>query len=421
MLDPKPGRTRNIPRPVKLLSSARLFDAWRVSRDARSKPGRPGIDGITSQNFRAKLDSNLKILAKNLRDGAYGPSRLKAVFIPKENSDKERLICIPTVRDRLVQRAIIDYLVTTKRLPIYNSSSYGYIKGRGPKAAIARAIILRGTYDWCLKTDIEAFFDRIPRSYLKSRVAAALPSHSLTPLIWRMVDCEVKETPVLKIKLQKQGIKPGVGLRQGMPLSPILANLVLAKFDRAIQRSGIEMVRYADDILLFFHSKEAAKQGLNFIKAELGKIGLDIPELSDSSKTKITAPYQPVDFLGREIIYLKSAGRYVAQVSTKQISKIKLQLEKDYTYDARRKEGSTFQETLVDLWKSVSSYFGIYKDAYNFHTLDSELRGVARKIIRGIFVDIFGEDVLASVTDDGRSFLGIGQLEIPEPVNDLEL
>jgi RNA-directed DNA polymerase len=358
--------------------------------------------------------------SKSLRDGTYGPSRLKAVFIPKPNSDKERLICIPTVRDRVVQRAVVDYLVTNKKLPIYNSSSYGFIKGRGTQAAISRAITLRSTHDWCLKTDIEAFFDRIPRQYLKMRVAVVLPSHSLVPLIWKIIDCEIKDDATLKSKLRKQGIMFGIGIRQGMPLSPILANLALSEFDRQVQQAGIEMIRYADDILLFFTSKAAAIEGHNFVKAALRTFELDIPELAERSKTEIVAPREPVDFLGREIVYLGSENRFVARVARKQIAKIKMRLENDYNYVTRYKERSDFQETVADLWRSIAAYLGIYKDAHNFLLLDSELRAAARKIISDIFLDIFGENALARISPEGRNFLGIGELDVPQPMSDLE-
>ena len=430
MLDPSPERTdidylqagrRAFARPVKLLSKAKLRNAWQKSRDATIKAGRPGIDGVSAQQFAAKLDTNLQTLTKTLRDGTYGPSRLRAVLIPKPNSEKFRLICIPTIRDRIVQRTIVDYLVENKKFPIYNSSSYGFIKGRGTQSAIARAVVLRGKYDWCLKTDIEAFFDRIPRAYLKDRVNTSLRANSLAPLIEKIIDCEIKEDRLLKPRLLKQGIKPGVGVRQGMPLSPILANLVLAEFDREVECADIQMVRYADDILIFFASKAAANEGHDLIKTKLKQLNLDIPELTDRTKTELKGPQEPVDFLGREIVYRANAGGYVSQVSRKQIAKIRLLLEDEYSYESRRKQNSNFQDTVVELWRSISSYLGIYKDAYNFAILDSELRGTARRIISDIFKDVFGDTALAKVTDDGRDFLGIGELNVPAPLDDLDL
>jgi RNA-directed DNA polymerase len=321
----------------------------------------------------------------------------------------------------MVQRAIVDYLVRGRKFPIYNSSSYGFIKGLGTRAAISRAIELRSNYDWCLKTDIEAFFDRIPRPHLKDRVVATLRNHSLAPLILRIIDCEIKEKGSVRAKLQKYGIKRGVGIRQGMPLSPILANLVLFNFDRAVERAGVDMIRYADDILLFFNSKEAACDGCDFVKRKLAELDLNIPELTDGSKTTIVGPREPIDFLGREIVYLGTHDKFVSRVARKQISKIRTQLENDYNYEARRSAASDFQKTIVDLWKSVSAYLGIYKDAQNFVVLDSELRAAARAIISDLLTDIFGEDALLRVDSRGRNFLGIGDLDVPEPVNDLDL
>lgn len=330
------------------------------------------------------------------------------------------MICIPIVVDRLVQRAIAGYLVSNKTLPIYNSSSFGFIEGLGTPPAIRRVIELREKYDWCLKTDIETFFDNIQRPYLQSRVAQALGKHSLVPIITRIIECDIKLNPNNREKIRKQGITMGKGLRQGMPLSPILANLVLSKFDLEIYRNRIPMVRYADDLLLFFPDKNAASAGHELVKTILDKIELSIPEIEDGSKTIIVAPRQPVDFLGREIVYIGSLGKYVARVSDRKIAKIKQQIKTDYSYQSRSKLESTLQETIVELWQSISAYLGVYKDAHNFPKFDEELRSIARATISQMFVDIFGQNALASLTSHQKNFLGIGHLNFPTGLNDIE-
>jgi hypothetical protein len=341
-------------------------------------------------------------------------------LIPKPNSTKERLICIPIVRDRIVQRAIANYLVQNEKLPIENEFSYGFIRGRGTKQAIVRAIELRGKHDWCLKTDIEAFFDRIPRADVKSRIAKALPNSSVTPLLYKVVDCEIKETGQLKSKLRKQGIIPGIGLRQGMPLSPLLANLVLSSFDASVRKAGIDMIRYADDLLLFFDSKQSAIDGLKFVKTQLNAQGLNVPELEDNSKTLIVAPRQPVDFLGLEIVFVESENRFVQRVGRKQLAKILSKLEDEYHLENLIKEGVGFQDMMVDLWRSVASYRGMYRDTYDYVLFDSELRRIGRSILSNIFKDVFGHSVLDRVSEKNRNFLGIGQLDLPDPTDDLD-
>src|SRR5580704_16744186 len=103
------------PRPARLLSKVKLREAWRDSRDSTTRAARPGIDGVTAERFAANLDENLTTLARRLRDGSYGPSSLLAVFIPKPNSNKERVICIPILIDRIVQRTIVRYLADNKK------------------------------------------------------------------------------------------------------------------------------------------------------------------------------------------------------------------------------------------------------------------------------------------------------------------
>jgi RNA-directed DNA polymerase len=401
---------RTPPRPKILLSKNKLRAAWLNSRDNSRNAGSPGIDNVTALRFAANLDHNLTNLAKQIREGSYGPAPLKPVFIPKPNSEKERMICIPIVSDRLVQRAIVECLVSTRRLPIYNSVSFGFIRGLGTQFAIKAVIELRRQHDWCLKTDIESFFDRIPREYLKERLRSALGPHSLVPIISKVINCEIKYTPFHSGKIERHGIKRGVGVRQGMPLSPILANLVLSRFDKRIERLGIKMVRYADDIVFFFNSKQDAKSGHEQIKSLLNSIDLKIPELQDNSKTQLIGPSDPIDFLGREIVRL-GENEIVARVAQRQIRKIVSKLQQQYGLQARMNKGSNFQETMADLKNSVSAYLGVYKDAHNFPSLEGELRCSSRKIITEIFEGLFGREVLLSLPDAGKRFLGLDQLD----------
>ncbi len=408
-------------KPTKILSKSNLLTAWQNSRDSSRKAGRPGIDNVTAQQFAAKLDYNLTVIARQLRTGSYGFARLKPVFIPKPNSSKERMICIPTVRDRVVQRAIGNYLTSRRCFPVYNSSSFGFIRGRRPADAVNAAVNLRTRYEWCLKTDIESFFDRIPRPYLKDRIGSLMQSHSLCPLIFKIIDLEVKELPINKAKIERQGVKRGMGVRQGMPLSPLLANLTLSKFDRQIETRKIPMIRYADDLALFFNSRQDAKIAKDIVSALLGELELTIPKIASGAKTQLLGPDDPLDFLGREIVRVGVDKKYVARVSNRQIEKIKRYLEEEYSFQNRSKSDATFLETVVDLWRSISAYLGIYKDAYNYMILDSELRGTARTIMSDTFLDIFGADALDKITDEAREFLGIGTLDVPEPLNDLDL
>jgi RNA-directed DNA polymerase len=408
------------PRPIKILSKSKLREAWQKSRDSSPNAGRPGIDNVTALGFAANLDHNLTVLARRLRQGLYGPSPLRAVFIPKPNSNKERMICIPTITDRVVQRTMAAYLTEQKKLPIYNSSSFGFLRDLGTKAAIDAAVEYRRSHDWCLKTDIESFFDRIPRPYLKARLLKALGDHSLAPIISKVIDCEVKITQWNRPQIQKHGIQMGVGVRQGMPLSPILANLVLSEFDGKIEKSGLKMVRYADDIAIFFETKQKAQEGHKVVTDALAAIKLTIPGLTEDSKTQIIGPSDPIDFLGWEIARIGADNRVVSQVAKKQIRKIAKKLEDEYALRERMRADSTFQETIVEISNSISGYLVVYKNAYNYVSIDSALRFVSRKIIGDIFVELFGEHALANITPEEKRFLGMSHVAFDDLTSDFD-
>jgi hypothetical protein len=148
-------------------------------------------------------------------------------------------------------------------------------------------------------------------------------------------------------------------------------------------------------------------------------VGVSLDE-QINSELRIVPPKESLDFLGREIIFLGSENRFVARISRRQIAKIRKQLEEEYSFEVRSKQQSNFQETIVDLSKSIAAYLGIYKDAYNYVVFDSELRSLTRAVLTNLFEDIFGVSVLDRVNDKGRNFLGIGDLIMPPASSNLE-
>ncbi|MBX3525092.1 MAG: hypothetical protein KF904_02690 [Rhodoblastus sp.] len=415
-----PGETRD-PRPVKLLSKKRLAQIWRNSKDARPGAGTYGVDHIDARRFRENLDENLSRLAREIAAGAYNVSRLRPIFIPKPNSTKERLICVPTVRDRLVQRAIIDDLVQKKKLDIYNDISHGFIAGLGIPTAIQAALKFRSTHKYAIKADIQSFFDRIPRDFVKSEITRCLGKSSLRSLLFQMVDSEIKGDPRTQAKLSELGIRTGIGLRQGMPISPLLSNLTLSKFDGAMHKRGIVMVRYADDLLSFYQTEKDALYGLESIKKELGKIGLSVPELSENSKTKIYAAREDIDFLGRIIRYNPQSDEYVCCVGNAQIGKIKAKMSEAYTLKSYLKDKLTITEFERDLSATIASYASIYRDAHDYSKLNDALGRTRAAVRKQLFIDLFGLEVAFEFSKEQRRFLGLSEADLTKLDASVEL
>jgi len=205
-----------------------------------------------------------------------------------------------------------------------------------------------------------------------------------------------------------------------MPLSPLLANIALSQFDASCKDHGIEMLRYADDIIAFFRNKEEAKRGFDYIKAALAKLELEVPELG-STKTDLVAHEEPVTFLGREIVFLGTMGQYVSRIGDKKLHKIKENLSKRYSLQKAIEENETISDAIASLAASMRSYLGSYKDAHNFAHFQNEIRRHFRSISTGWFKELFGSGAIKRLSDEQRTFLGLQSKKLLEPTEDVEL
>ncbi len=136
--------------------------AWRqVRRGSR----RAGIDGITTDLFAGVVNEQLSLLQHQLQQECYRPYPAKGFYLPKAKGGK-RLIGIPVVRDRIVQRWLLDEIY----LPLEDTfldCSYAYRPGRGIQMAVQH---LFSYYQfqpaWVLKADITQFFDHLCHALL---------------------------------------------------------------------------------------------------------------------------------------------------------------------------------------------------------------------------------------------------------------
>ena len=85
-----------------------------------------------------------------------------------------------------------------------------------------------------------------------------------------------------------------IGVIQGSPLSPLLANIYLHSFDKAMARAGVRLVRYADDLLLLCRSERRAQHALAQAQKHLAKLKLTL----NPKKTHIANLNTGVEFLG---------------------------------------------------------------------------------------------------------------------------
>lgn len=253
----------------------RLEAAW---EKVCANQGGAGGDGMTVEEFSIDLPTRLVRLQLALAQATYRPGRLRRIDVAKEDGGT-RPLAIPPVVDRVAQTAVAQVL-TPQLDPQMHDGSFAYRPGRSVAMAVARvAEHRRQGFGWVVDGDIERYFERVPHE----RMIACLA---------RVID----EQPLLDlIELWLESFSAmGLGLPQGAPLSPLLANLYLDDIDDRIAARGVRLVRFADDFLLMCRGEAAAEDARDRMAALLAEHGLRL----HPDKTRIVPFEQGFRFLG---------------------------------------------------------------------------------------------------------------------------
>lgn len=394
----------------RLTSAANLREVWKDYRP-RAKGSAPGIDGVTPKQFNDNLKQQISRIRAEIKEG-YTFSALRGIPIPKNESGKFRIICIPNIQDRVVQRALLRIIESrAKELHIDNEVSFGFVKDtqerkRGTAAARTAAIKHRQVRPWALKADITAFFDNINRDELLRSFRTAFRLRSLVPLVDAAVASEVDDRdPHIRRILADNGIKRGRGLRQGMPLSPLLSNFLLRDFDASITKAGYHMVRYADDLIILTSTQSECEAAEAYTRAELSKLGLALSQ----RKTEVKQPDESVEFLGMELCLKAGSSNYCLKISKEKRAKIRQQFTQFHDVDYAVKSGFNLPKLLKRLENMKAGYLTAYRAADNFTEFERQINQWSENCVNKIYNSMFGSESIAKLTAVQRQFLLLPQ------------
>ena len=277
-----------------------LRHAYALSRAAR---GAPGVDGETFARIEARgCEAWLDELAEELRKKTYRAAPVRRVRIPKANGGR-RPLGIPTIRDRVVQTAVVLVLE-----PIFEADlqpeQYAYRTNRRAQDAVRHVhwLVTHG-HDEVVDADLSGYFDSIPHAPLMKSVARRVSDRHLLALLKQWLVAPVEEddgrggwTRTTGAKDEKRGVP------QGAPISPLLSNLYMRRFLLGWKQLGHQqrlngyIVNYADDFVIC--CRGSAAPAMETMRGMMDRLGLTVNE----DKTQLRRlPDGSFDFLGYTI------------------------------------------------------------------------------------------------------------------------
>jgi group II intron reverse transcriptase/maturase len=303
-----------------LMDRGWLYEALlRTRRD-----GAVGVDGQTRADFTVDLPGNLQSLEDRAKSGTYRAPPVRRVHIPKgPDSTESRPIGIPTVEDKVLQRAVVMLLE-----PIYEQDfmdcSYGFRPGRSAHQALGalREQLMAMKGGWVLEVDIRKFFDTLDQAQLRELLRQRVQDGVVLRLIGKWLHAGVLEDGCVT--------HPETGTPQGGVISPLLANVYLHYvldewFEREVKprlKGRAFLVRYADDFVMGFACEEDARRVLEVLPKRFGKYGLALhpdktrlvvfgqPSGSSSDESSESEAPGSFDFLGFTHHWAKSRRGY---------------------------------------------------------------------------------------------------------------
>lgn len=329
-----------------------------------SNKGASGVDGMQTDELRDFMSTHWQSFKEALLSGTYRPSAVRKVSIPKPHGGT-RMLGIPTVKDRLIQQAIAQWMTGLWETD-FHANSYGFRPHKNAHQAVLQAQrYLNEGKTHVVELDLAKFFDVVNHDKLMSLLSKKITDKRTLKLIGKYLRSEIMVDGVSSQRTE--------GTPQGSPLSPLLSNIILNELDVELTQRGLSFIRYADDCSIYVKSAKAAARVMSSITQYLeGTLLLKV----NKEKSKISRPVKST-LLG--FSFYQTNGTWRIRIAEKSFIKMKEKLK----LKLPRNKAQQVETGMKELDKVITGwvqYFQIADIKSVCKKLDELMRSRVRKL-----------------------------------------
>ena len=326
--------------------------------------GAPGIDNMSVKDAGEYVQKHIEEIRKQVEERKYRPIPVKRVWIPKDDGSK-RGLGIPAAKDRIILQ-MITQVIEPLYEPDFSDNSFGFRPNRSCHDAIKRAIhYLNDGYIWIVDIDLQKFFDTVPQDRMISKLLQRVKSGEIVSLIRTFLRSGVMNQDTFE--------ETELGLQQGSPLSPLLANIYLNELDEELSKRGLRSTRYADDLLVYVKSEKAANRVMESLTKFIEKkMKLKV----NMTKSKVCQADDDLKYLG--MTFKRKDGRWFVRPHEKSFKKLMATLRQLTS----RKWSISLELRLKKIAQAIQGWCGYFRIGRLFKTRIRVIDAFLRRRIR---------------------------------------
>jgi group II intron reverse transcriptase/maturase len=273
-----------------------------------SNKGASGVDGMQTDELRDFVSTHWLTFKEELLSGTYQPNAVRKVEIPKPQGGT-RALGIPTVKDRLIQQAIAQWMNGLWERD-FHAKSYGFRPNKNAHQAVLQAKeYLNKGKTYVVELDLAKFFDVVNHDKLMNLLSKKITDKRTLNLIGKYLRSGIMVDGLINQRTE--------GTPQGSPLSPLLSNIILHELDVELTKRGLSFVRYADDCSIYVKSSKAAARVMSSITKYLEE---ELLLKVNREKSKISRPSKST-LLG--FSFYKTKGMWQIRIAERSIERMK--------------------------------------------------------------------------------------------------